>query len=235
MHRNALIEYANPAFAIMFAAKSATELLGQPVPALVPATGRDEFRGQIARLDGVTIHVETKSINITFDGMPAFYVVARDITARRKAEAIIQRLAYFDDLTGLPNRRLFMDRIAGSLNSAMKSRQFGALLFLDLDNFKHLNDARGHALGDRLLIEVSKRVGEVLQPQDTSARLGGIRGDRERLGYRCRNGADCCDGSRRNDSGAAGEPVRDRGPSLFGHWQHRTQDRKSTRLNSSHW
>ena len=173
VHRNGLIEYANPAFAIMFAAKSATELFGQPVPALVPATGRDEFRGQIARRDGVTIHVETKSINITFDGMPAFYVVARDITARLKAEANIQRLAYFDDLTGLPNRRLFMDRIAGSLNSAMKSGQFGALLFLDLDNFKHLNDARGHSLGDRLLIEVSKRVGEVLQPQDTFARLGG--------------------------------------------------------------
>jgi diguanylate cyclase (GGDEF)-like protein len=173
VHRDGLIEYANPAFAIMFAAKSATELLGQPVPALLPATGRDEFRGQIARLDGVTIHVETKSINITFDGMPAFYVVARDITARLKAEANIQRLAYFDDLTGLPNRRLFMDRIAGSLNSAIKSGQFGALLFLDLDNFKHLNDARGHALGDRLLIEVSKRVGDVLQPHDTFARLGG--------------------------------------------------------------
>ncbi len=173
VHRDGLIEYANPAFAIMFAAKSATELLGEPVPALIPATGRDEFRGQIARLDGVMIQVETKSINITFDGMPAFYVVARDITARLKAEANIQRLAYFDDLTGLPNRRLFMDRIAGSLNSALKSGQFGALLFLDLDNFKHLNDARGHSLGDRLLIEVSKRVADVLQPHDTFARLGG--------------------------------------------------------------
>ncbi len=173
VHRDGLIEYANPAFAVMFGARSAPELVGQPVPPLVPATGRDEFRGQIARLDGVTIQVETKSIDITFDGYPAFYVVARDITARLKAEANIQRLAYFDDLTGLPNRRLFMDRIADSLRSAVKLDQCGALLFLDLDNFKHLNDARGHSLGDRLLIEVAKRVGDVLQPHDTIARLGG--------------------------------------------------------------
>jgi diguanylate cyclase (GGDEF)-like protein len=173
VHREGLIEYANPAFAVMFGARSALELVGQPVPPLVPAVGRDEFRGQIARLDGVTIQVETKSIDISFDGNPALYVVARDITARMKAEANIQRLAYFDDLTGLPNRRLFMDRIADSLRSAAKSAQCGALLFLDLDNFKHLNDARGHSLGDRLLIEVSKRVSAVLQPHDTIARLGG--------------------------------------------------------------
>lgn len=173
VHRDGIIEYANPAFAVMFGARSAPELVGQPVPPLVPAIGRDEFRGQIARLDGINIQVETKSIDITFDGNPAFYVVARDITARLKAEANIQRLAYFDELTGLPNRRLFMDRIADSLRSAMKSGNCGALLFLDLDNFKHLNDARGHALGDRLLIEVAKRVGDVLQPHDTIARLGG--------------------------------------------------------------
>jgi diguanylate cyclase (GGDEF)-like protein/PAS domain S-box-containing protein len=173
VHRDGLIEYANPAFAIMYGARSAGDLIGQPVPPLVPGIGRDEFRGQIARLDGVAIQVETKSIDIMFDGNPALYVVARDITARMKAEANIQRLAYFDDLTGLPNRRLFMDRIADSLRGAVKSGQRGAVLFIDLDNFKHLNDARGHSLGDRLLVEVSKRVAEVLQPQDTFARLGG--------------------------------------------------------------
>jgi diguanylate cyclase (GGDEF)-like protein len=96
-----------------------------------------------------------------------------EVERRKAAETDIQRLAYFDDLTGLPNRRLLLDRLGQSLVTAGRSGQFGALLFLDLDNFKHLNDARGHALGDRLLVDVARRVTLALRNGDTVARLGG--------------------------------------------------------------
>ncbi len=188
--RDGVMLYANPALSAMFGAHSPLELVGRPVLDLVHPAFHDVMRTQLrnlvrdgvselvnraqcVRLDGSVIDVETKAIDIMFDAGPAVYVVVRDITARLKAEANIQRLAYYDDLTGLPNRRLFLDRLAGSLNEARASGQFGALMFVDLDNFKHLNDARGHALGDRLLVEVAKRVAGVLQPQDTFARLGG--------------------------------------------------------------
>ncbi|MFI4890752.1 MAG: EAL domain-containing protein [Steroidobacterales bacterium] len=188
--RDGAMLYANPALAAMFGARSAGELVGKPVLDLVHPAFHDVMRRQLktlmqdgvselvnraqcVRLDGSVIDVETKAIDITFDGKSAVYVVVRDITARLKAEANIQRLAYYDDLTGLPNRRLFLDRLAESLDGARASGQFGALMFLDLDNFKHLNDARGHALGDRLLVEVAKRVAAALQPEDTFARLGG--------------------------------------------------------------
>jgi diguanylate cyclase (GGDEF)-like protein/PAS domain S-box-containing protein len=188
--RDGIMLYANPALASMFGARSPLELVGKPALDLVHPAYHDAMRRQFrnlveegvfvpahreqcVRLDGTTIDVETKAIDITFDGKPAVYIVVRDITARLKAEENIQRLAYFDDLTGLPNRRLFLDRLGESVQAARVSQQFGALMFLDLDNFKHLNDARGHALGDRLLVEVSKRVADVLQPGDTIARLGG--------------------------------------------------------------
>ncbi len=96
-----------------------------------------------------------------------------DLTAQKAAEARTHRLAYFDELSGLPNRRLLLDRLAHALDAAKRSRQYCALIFLDLDNFKHLNDARGHAVGDSLLVEVSQRLSALLRADDTVARLGG--------------------------------------------------------------
>ncbi|WP_415896454.1 EAL domain-containing protein [Neptuniibacter sp. QD57_21] len=85
----------------------------------------------------------------------------------------IQKLAFFDPLTGLPNRRLLYDRLNQRLASAERQRCSGAVMFLDLDHFKHLNDSLGHSIGDELLIQVGNRLTECLRKEDTIARLGG--------------------------------------------------------------
>ncbi|THF56510.1 sensor domain-containing protein [Pseudothauera rhizosphaerae] len=99
--------------------------------------------------------------------------IGRDITERRHAESEIERLAYFDSLTGLPNRHLLLDRLAHALAVAQRSGHHGALLLLDLDYFKTLNDARGHEMGDRLLKAVAERLHEGLRASDTLSRFGG--------------------------------------------------------------
>lgn len=99
--------------------------------------------------------------------------VQRDITERKKAQDDIHQLAYFDALTGLPNRRLLLDRLTQSMVSAQRAQQSVAVLFLDLDHFKTINDARGHATGDRLLVQVGQRLGTLVAAGDTVARLGG--------------------------------------------------------------
>ena len=99
--------------------------------------------------------------------------VARNITERKQAEAEIQRLAFYDELTGLPNRRLLMDRLACALTQSAGDGSHGALLFLDLDNFKAINDTLGHEWGDRLLVQVAQRLSACVRASDTVARLGG--------------------------------------------------------------
>lgn len=99
--------------------------------------------------------------------------IARDITERKRAEAKIEQLAFFDDLTGLPNRRLLLDRLGQVLAQCKRVNSQAALLFLDLDNFKDINDTLGHEWGDRLLAEVGQRLSEGVRASDTVARLGG--------------------------------------------------------------
>jgi len=97
--------------------------------------------------------------------------LARQALAESKAE--IEQLAFFDPLSGLPNRRLLMDRLQQALTTSARSSQLGALLFLDLDHFKNLNDTLGHDVGDQLLQEVAKRLKACVRDKDTVARLGG--------------------------------------------------------------
>jgi len=96
-----------------------------------------------------------------------------DITARKAAEREIEYLAYHDQLTRLPNRRLLVDRLQHALAGSARSRRRGALLFIDLDNFKFVNDTSGHETGDKLLMEVAGRIVARLRQGDTVARLGG--------------------------------------------------------------
>ncbi len=96
-----------------------------------------------------------------------------DITERKAAEDEIQRLAFFDPLTQLPNRRFLMDRLAQSMANLARHQRKGALLFVDLDNFKTLNDTHGHHKGDLLLLEVAQRLSACIRKGDTVARLGG--------------------------------------------------------------
>jgi diguanylate cyclase (GGDEF)-like protein/PAS domain S-box-containing protein len=96
-----------------------------------------------------------------------------DLTERKLSEQRIYELAYFDHLTGLPNRRFLVEELDKSLARSGRSGQFGAVLFLDLDNFKLLNDTMGHDVGDTLLRQVSERLGHTLRHTDQLARLGG--------------------------------------------------------------
>jgi diguanylate cyclase (GGDEF)-like protein/PAS domain S-box-containing protein len=100
-------------------------------------------------------------------------VIFEDITQRLAAEAEIKNLAFYDPLTGLPNRRLLHDRLRQALASSTRSARYGALLFLDLDNFKTLNDTLGHDIGDLLLQQVAQRLSTCVREGDTVARLGG--------------------------------------------------------------
>lgn len=102
-----------------------------------------------------------------------YVAMLEDISSRKMAEEKIRNLAFFDSLTQLPNRRLLLDRLQQALAGSERSGQYGALLFIDLDNFKMLNDTHGHDLGDRLLVEVAMRLGKSVRPGDTVARLGG--------------------------------------------------------------
>ena len=99
--------------------------------------------------------------------------ITRDITERKKAEEKIYQLAFYDLLTGLPNRRLLNDRLSQTLATSKRSGRYGALMFIDLDNFKPLNDTYGHGVGDLLLIEVARRVTSSVREVDTVARFGG--------------------------------------------------------------
>ena len=107
------------------------------------------------------------------DGSTLWHGFNTDITDRKEAEAQTFRLAYFDALTGLPNRSLLRDRVEQSLALARRNRQYGAVMFVDLDNFKQINDARGHSVGDHLLTEVAQRLQGLLRAEDTVARIGG--------------------------------------------------------------
>jgi diguanylate cyclase (GGDEF)-like protein/PAS domain S-box-containing protein len=108
------------------------------------------------------------------DGQISHYIVAfSDISQRKEAEELIRNLAFFDPLTQLPNRRLLIDRLGQALATAARHHHHGALLFLDLDYFKLLNDTEGHDAGDQLLVEVARRLRTCVREGDTVARLGG--------------------------------------------------------------
>ncbi len=108
------------------------------------------------------------------DGKVANYIgISSDITKMKKAEQDIHLLAYYDTLTGIPNRTLFYDRLSMALSRVKRNNTSVALLYMDLDNFKLINDSLGHDTGDQLLIEVTKRIQSVIREEDLLSRLGG--------------------------------------------------------------
>jgi diguanylate cyclase (GGDEF)-like protein/PAS domain S-box-containing protein len=136
-----------------------------------------EWRGEITqrRKDGTILPVEAHWTLVRNDeGKPqSIFAINTDITQRKMAENEIQYLAFYDSLTGLPNRQLLLDRLRQALAVSARNRRIGALLFIDLDNFKLLNDTLGHDLGDLLLQQVAPRLISCVRESDTVARLGG--------------------------------------------------------------
>ncbi|OXM86896.1 sensor domain-containing protein [Paenibacillus rigui] len=125
--------------------------------------------------NGSLLWVEGKA-NIMYDrqGNPSgVALIARDIDKHKQLEQKLTHMAYYDSLTGLPNRRLFQDRYSQALLTAKRYQHRAAVLYLDLDDFKFINDTYGHAAGDELLKAVSSRLAHCVRDPDTVSRLGG--------------------------------------------------------------
>ena len=169
-----------------------TELVGLPYETLLDSSSREMFDIALddvrrtglpkRRIDyllrkknGTPLHTET-SISLLMDDRKrpsGFRILFQDITPRKQTEELIKKLAFQDTLTGLPNRRLFHDRLVLALNQAKRNKDHLAVMMVDLDHFKEVNDNLGHYIGDLLIQAVAQRLTSLLRKGDTIARLGG--------------------------------------------------------------
>ncbi|MGB4061432.1 MAG: EAL domain-containing protein [Burkholderiaceae bacterium] len=170
---------------------SAEEVIGQSMLILIPDDRLNEEAEILSRIskgervehfetirkhkDGSLLHISStiSPIKDHTGRVVGASKIARDITQAKEAESEIHRLAYYDALTGLPNRRLLHDRLSLALVKAKRRGMCCAILFIDLDNFKTLNDTRGHDVGDLLLQQVGQRLSACVREGDTVARFGG--------------------------------------------------------------
>jgi diguanylate cyclase (GGDEF)-like protein/PAS domain S-box-containing protein len=190
VHRQGKIVYANPAVIKLFGAPDAATLLATQTADLIHPDNRaaqaarmksiinqeaipPATESRFLKFDGTVIDVQVQGTAIEYDGEPAIQVSIHDITERKKLENEIKQLAFYDVLTHLPNRRLLDDRLHQVLSTSKRHGGYSALMFLDLDNFKSLNDTYGHALGDALLIDAAARLKKCVRAMDTVARFGG--------------------------------------------------------------
>ncbi|HTX28399.1 MAG TPA: EAL domain-containing protein [Streptosporangiaceae bacterium] len=129
---------------------------------------------QITRRDGVTVQVQLRCSDLRDDPTVAGLVLTlRDVTEQRKLESELKHHAFHDALTGLPNRLLFQDRISQQLAAARRDDTAAGVLFVDVDDFKVVNDTMGHSVGDELLVATAERLSGLIRDADTAARLGG--------------------------------------------------------------
>lgn len=187
-----IIENANPAIEDIFGYKE-DELVGQNISKLMPKshqsmhdsflqnyvrTGAEYITGHYREVTGLhrsrgEFPLEINIAKMMLDGNTHFVSIVRDITERKKTEEKITQLALYDQLTKLPNRTLFYERLEFSLTQAKRAKDMVALLFIDLDGFKEVNDTLGHDMGDHLLVEVGKRLCQHIRESDVAARIGG--------------------------------------------------------------
>ena len=169
----------------------ATTMAGSPLGTLVPADDAEELAETIGLLalgarvepfDARRIHRDGRVLDVSVtaspilgadDGMQGISWIERDVTGRRHVERMISHLAFHDPLTGLANRTLLRDRLQHSIERTRRGGGMVAVIYLDLDDFKQVNDRLGHPSGDRLLQLVATRLQSLLRPEDTLARLGG--------------------------------------------------------------
>lgn len=178
----------NPAGLEMIEADCLDQVAGRPIIDVIAPEYREEFikmhkrviagetilmEFEVLGLKGGRRWLETHAAPMLENGQVVHLAVTRDITERKKMEGKIRQLAFYDDLTKLPNRRLLDDRLGQAMSASKRTGFYGAVIFLDLDNFKPLNDTHGHEVGDLLLIEAAFRLRGCIREMDTVARFGG--------------------------------------------------------------
>jgi diguanylate cyclase (GGDEF)-like protein/PAS domain S-box-containing protein len=155
----------------------AEKALSESIVAMTAGKAFVEFRGELEQpcKDGSTVWTEvtTSGMKNTAGEFIGILGVTRNITERKQMEDQVRQLAFYDALTKLPNRRLLNDRLCQTMAVSKRSACYCALMFLDLDNFKPLNDKYGHVVGDMLLLEVANRLKNCVRETDTVARFGG--------------------------------------------------------------
>jgi len=187
--QDGLVRYVNPTLCELLGYRE-TDLLGQPSlnyvhpddrPTVLAFRDRQhagQIKGESMVLRLLTRHRGVRWFNISgtlfdWDGQTATLYFMADITDRKEIEERVQRMAYEDPLTQLPNRRLLLEHLKGAVAQHRRNGHRGAVMFIDLDNFKPLNDRYGHGVGDLLLVEVARRLRACVREIDTVARLGG--------------------------------------------------------------
>ena len=192
INTSGIVESANPAIEDVFGYMP-DELVGRSINMLMPEPDRSRHDGYLKHYmetgekriigryrevvglhkNGKQFPLEVNVAEMMLDGSKHFVGLTRDITDRKAAEEKLTQLALFDQMTGLPNRTMFYERLEFILSQARRIKCTVALMFIDLDGFKVVNDMFGHAMGDHVLQEVGRRLQAVTRESDTAARMGG--------------------------------------------------------------
>jgi diguanylate cyclase (GGDEF)-like protein/PAS domain S-box-containing protein len=190
VHRNGQLVYVNEAAVALFGAGDAATLLQKTAAELIhpdsQAAQADRMKliktqGSVAsttqarflKLDGTAFDVQVQGTAIVYEGLPAIQVAIHDVSELKAQQAALARMAHFDMLTGLPNRVLLADRLQQAMAQSKRQGQRLAVVFLDLDGFKAVNDRHGHGAGDHLLVTLAARMKQTLREGDSLARMGG--------------------------------------------------------------
>ena len=187
VHRRGRAIFVNQAAASLFGAAGPEQMSGLAIMDLVhpdhrqtfqerseqPETGQLYVDGKILRLDGGELDVEVCSTPVFYRDDWSVQMILRDISERKALQEQIWRQANFDGLTRIPNRMLFNDRLQQAIERAVRENHMLALMFIDLDHFKEINDTLGHEAGDSLLKQVAARLKKGVRKSDTLARMGG--------------------------------------------------------------